>query len=191
MKHLTISEYGSFVGIEAGRLVVRENEKKIYFPLNRLTTISVAKRGISFSSDLIEALSARGIKLFFLDFRGVAHAALLGESQHGVVAVRQAQQRFFLSKNLNLAIQIVRGKIKNQRAVLNYFGKYHHCSALSIASEELLLYASKAGESQDITTLLGFEGISAASYFQALREARLFSSTFVRREGRGVLTEMK
>jgi len=91
VKHLVISEYGSFLGVSSYRLTVKQSNEVRFFPLNRLSTISIAKRGVSFSSDLIEALSVRGIKLFFLDFRGVAHSALVSQSLHGVVALRQAQ----------------------------------------------------------------------------------------------------
>ena len=185
MKHLTISAYGSFIGVEANRLLVREGDQKRHFPLNRLSTINIAKRGVSFSSDLIEALSLRGIKLFFLDFRGVAHSAIIGQSQHGVVAVRQAQQEFCKSEDISLAIQIVVGKIKNQRAVLNYLGKYHQHPVLHSSAETLLLNADKAIQAKNIDTLLGFEGASASAYFKALSEACLFSSTFTHREGRG------
>ncbi len=185
MKHLTISTYGSFIGVEANRLLVREGDQKRHFPLNRLSTINIAKRGVSFSSDLIEALSLRGIKLFFLDFRGVAHSAIIGQSQHGVVAVRQAQQEFCKSEDISLAIEIVVGKIKNQRAVLNYLGKYHHHPVLHSSVETLLLNADKAKQAKSIDTLLGFEGASASAYFKALSEACFFSSTFTHREGRG------
>ena len=75
MKHLTIGEYGSFLGLEANRLAVKNGEQKRYYPLNRLATISIAKRGMAISSDLIEVLSARGIKSIFLDFRKVPYAA--------------------------------------------------------------------------------------------------------------------
>ena len=85
MKHLVICDYGTFLGLEHHRLAVRQRgDVTKYYPLNRLCTVSIAKRGISVSSDLIEAFSVRGIKLFFLDFRGVAHSAILGQS-HGVV----------------------------------------------------------------------------------------------------------
>ena len=185
MKHLTISEYGSYLGVEASQLVVREKTLKRHFPLNRLCTVSVAKRGVGISSDLIEAFSRRGIKLFFLDFRGVAHSALIGQSQHGVVAVRQAQQTFCQSGDINLASRIVQGKIRNQRAVLNHLNKYHQHTALPEAGKSLLLNANKAQQCADLDILLGLEGASANVYFQALKGARLFSSSFAGREGRG------
>ncbi len=185
MKHLVINNYGSFLGVKNHRLMVKQNDKAHFYPLNRLCTVSVAKSGVSVSSDLIEAFSNRGIKLFFLNFRGVPHSAILGESQHGVVSVRLAQMKFCQYDTLPLAKKIVIAKIKNQRAVLNYMDKYHHQSILRSASQNLLLNADKVQYAKDLDILLGFEGASANIYFQALRRAELFSSSFTKREGRG------
>ena len=185
MKHLVIGDYGTFLGLNSHRLVVRQDGESRHYPLNRLCTVSVAKRGVSISSDLIEAFSSRGIKLFFLDFRGVAHSAILGQSQHGVVAVRQAQMAFCRCDTMPLARKIVVAKLKNQRAVLNHLDKYHKHPFLHSAAGELRLHADKALYARDLETLLGFEGAGANAYFQGLRHARLFSPSFTRREGRG------
>ena len=187
MKHLVICEYGTFLGIANYRLVVKHDDKPKYYPLNRLCTVSIAKRGVSFSSDLIESFSSRGIKLFFLDFRGVAHSAILGESQHGVIAVRIAQMKFAQSidNTILLSKKIVTAKIRNQRAVLNYLYKYHKYEELKYTSEALLLNIDKLSRAKSIDEILGFEGASANAYFQVLREAKLFSSSFKKREGRG------
>lgn len=185
MKHLTICDYGAFLGLDAHRLAVKQGGETRHYPLNRLCSVAIAKRGISISSDLIEAFSQRGIKLFFLDFRGVAHSALLGQSQHGVVATRLAQMRFCEGDTLPLSRRVVTGKIKNQRAVLNYMGKYHRHPSLAGASERLLADARRVGGAGNIDALLGLEGAAASAYFQALRDARLFSSGFTHREGRG------
>ncbi len=185
MKHLVIGDYGAFLGLDSHRLAVRQDGKTQYYPLNRLCTVAIAKRGVSVSSDLIEAFSSRGIKLFFLDFRGVTYSAILGQSQHGVVAVRMTQMAYYQRGTLPLAKQIVIAKIKNQRAVLNHLDKYHRHPALQTAAGELLLNTDKAKQAKDIETVLGFEGASANAYFQALRAARLFSSSFSKREGRG------
>ena len=185
MKHLVINDYGSFLGLKNHRLMVRQNNESRCYPLNRLCTVSVAKGGVSVSSDLIQAFSNRGIKLFFLNFRGVPHSAILGESQHGVVSVRLAQMKFCQGDTLPLAKKIVIAKIKNQRAVLNYMEKYHQQSVLQSASKDLLLNIDKAQYAKDLDTLLGFEGACANIYFQALRKANLFSSSFTKREGRG------
>ena len=96
-----------------------------------------------------------------------------------------AQMAFCQRDTLLLAKQIIIAKIKNQRAVLNHLDKYHRHPALQAAAGELLLNVDKAKQTKAIETLLGFEGASANVYFQGLREAKLFSSSFSKREGRG------
>lgn len=185
MKHLVIADYGTFLGVNSHRLVVRHEGKLQHYPLNRLCTVSVAKRGVSISSDLIEALSVRGIKLFFLDFRGVPHSVLFSQLQHGTVAVRQAQVAFCQNSTLPLAKQIVVAKIKNQRAVVNHLNKYHHHKELKLASDELKQYAIDACEANNMDVLLGYEGVGANIYFRGMRRAGMFSASFSGREGRG------
>ena len=189
MKHLTISDYGTFLGIESGRLVVKHKEEQKQYPLNRLRTLSVAKRGVSISSDLIEALSYRGIKLFFLDFKGTPYAQLIPASHHSVVGVRQSQMKFCESSAcFILARHIVQGKLLNQRATLRYYGKY---KARLEQSEKLKVAAAKIeaiSESLNVKTmneLLGKEGVAAGIYFQTLSQTLLSNTEFQRREGRG------
>ena len=140
---------------------------------------------MSFSSDLIENFSARGIKLFFLDFKGTAHSVLIGNQRHGVVAARLQQYRYCQGDTLPLARIIISAKIKNQRAVLNYLNKYHSVPVLSKVSEDLKAFANQALQCKARDVLLGLEGSSARIYFDALRQASLFSSTFCGRVGRG------
>ncbi len=185
MRHLIISEYGSWLGIKKGLLLVKQGEEESTYPINRLSTVSIAKRGVAFSSDLVETLSNRGVKLFFLGFKGTANAVLVGNTGHGVVRSRMNQYSFCQGNTLPLARQIIQAKIKNQRAVLNYFAKYHKELSLLDASDMLKLSSERTLQAPTIESLLGLEGESAHVYFSALRNAKLFSSTFKSREGRG------
>jgi CRISPR-associated protein Cas1 len=186
VKHLTICDYGAFLGTREGMLLVRgrDSSERLY-PLNRLSSLSIAKRGVSLSSDLVESLSERGIKLFFLGFRGTSHASLIGNVRHGVVAARAHQYLFCREDTLPLARRIIAAKIKNQRAVLGYYGKYHRalheCGAMAALQEN----ARQALSARTREVLMGYEGESARCYFQGLRAAGLFPPTFVKREGRG------
>ncbi len=113
MKHLVIFNYGTYVGIRSGLLVVVNKNKspsEYIFPLNRLSTLSIAKRGVTFSSDLIESFTLRGIKLFFLDFRGVAHSGLVASHQHAVVAVRKVKSRLVMKEILLYHVKLFTGK---------------------------------------------------------------------------------
>ena len=185
MKHLVISEYGTFVGIDAGRLVVKHSDERAYFPLNRLATVSIAKRGISFSSDLIEQFSARGIKLFFLDFKGVAHSMLVGANQHAVVQARINQYEHIKTNSLTLAKKLIAGKLKNQRATLCYFNKHHKSLVLIVAIDELKRITTLLSNANDLGQVLGYEGYGASVYFKALADVEFLSDSFKNREGRG------
>ncbi len=186
MKHLVVSEYGSFLGIRNSLLMVKGTDKtKKTYPLNRLNSLSIARRGVSFSSDLIEAFSNRGIKLFFLGFKGTAQSVLVGNVRHGDVSSRMKQYQYCLGETLPLARKVITAKIKNQRAVLNYYAKYHKHPELFEAAEDLKINALASSNAVTVESLLGFEGTSARSYFQALRKSELFSSSFKKREGRG------
>jgi CRISPR-associated protein Cas1 len=54
----------------AGRLITgKPFVNKTEYPLNRLKSVQIAKRGVSFSSDVIIACANRGIKFFIQDFK--------------------------------------------------------------------------------------------------------------------------
>lgn len=185
MKHLIVSEYGIYLGLEAGRLVVKNKEDRKYFPLNRLATVSIAKKGVSFSSDLIEQFSLRGIKVFFLDFRGVAHSMLVGANQHAVVQARINQYEYIKANELELSVKLITGKIKNQRATLSYFNKHHKSANLQYAIDELKRTTQIIKNAKALNDVLGYEGYAANLYFSSLAKDKFLSESFANREGRG------
>ena len=73
MKHLVICDYGSSVGLDKHKIAIKQRDKKqvVSYPLNRLSTLSIAKNGVSISSDLIESLSSREIILILFEFLGI------------------------------------------------------------------------------------------------------------------------
>ncbi|ANU65871.1 CRISPR-associated endonuclease Cas1 [Turicimonas muris] len=197
MRHLTISSVGSFVGLKGNLLVVKEDNRVIYeAPLSRLRTVRL-ERHIALSSDLVLACAARGIKLVFLDWRGVGVSELSGTYQHAVVKVRKSQFDFINSENsCSLAQEVIKTKIKNQRAVLLYFSKYLCKKGLPAGKllkdkaddiNPLLNAISSINtkETEWRDRLLGIEGRVSVHYWQALRDTHLLPSTFTNREGRG------
>lgn len=200
-KHLIVSEYGRMLGLSGERLVVREkNDIIAEYPLNRLKTVSLDKAGVSISSNLLLQCAARGIRVFVLDYRGQATVCVSGSQEHAMVNLRKNQFRFLESeKALSMAAAIVRGKIRNQRAVLLYFSKgmtRNHpekTAGLREAAEALACLAGPTGapalqarEKQDWRAwLMGMEGQAAATYWQQLRHAGLMPQDFMNREKKG------
>lgn len=198
MRHLTVASFGAALGVSGSRLVVTENGQSWETALSRLRTIRVEKKGVSVSSNLVLECAARGIRLYFVDWRGVGIAAVSGLHQHAVASVREAQFDCVRSATaLPLAREVIFTKIRNQRAVLLYFGKYSAKVAPDVsirlrkAAQELEAAADslerevKAEAKDWRNTLMGIEGSAATLYWQALRETGFLPPSFCQREGRG------
>jgi CRISPR-associated protein Cas1 len=192
-RHLTLAEYGQFIGVRGECLRVRDEHADHEYPLSRLKSIQIAKKGVSISSDALLKCASRGIKLFVCDFRNQTVACLSGTSQHAVAAVRQAQFRVLETAQCRvLATRLVAAKIRNQRATLRYFGKYHRDESSTIApvAEQLLALAARAQKHAPSAhplwreQLLGLEGQAAAQYWQCLKNSGLLPADFPGRSGR-------
>ncbi len=194
MKHLVVSEYGTFLGIKSQRLIVKQNDQLIReIPLNRLQTVVVTKSGVTFSSDLLINCAQRGIKFFLTDFKGEPVNALTGIHQHGVVELRKQQfMKFPGLQGRELARVILRSKVKSQRAVLSYFAKYlkkHGGNVANLEQSRILLeeidnhlmQTDLSGETWRYR-LLGLEGAAARSYFSCWSD---LSVPLKERSGRG------
>ena len=191
--HLTLSEYGQFIGVTSECLTVKESGKTHEYPLNRLKSIQIAKRGVSFSSDVIIACANRGIKFFIQDFKNETIASISGTQQHAVVRVRQNQFDFIKTiKVATLSASVIEGKIKNQCATLLYFKKYHqqHKAVIDKTAEQLnsILTQIKYRKWQNFDKwseiLLGLEGQAATQYWQCLVACDLMPNDFKNRIGR-------
>jgi CRISPR-associated protein Cas1 len=195
MQHLVVADYGTFLGYSEGLLVIkRGDEIGRELPLNRIKTVTIAKQGVALSAALICNLSQRGIKLFFLDFKGEPVACLSGVQNHAVCAVRKRQFECVESARAGeIAVRLISGKVANQRAVLKYFGKYHskqvaHIGPIldeaSLALEDSLRSLKELAQQIDErwrNRLMGIEGNAAAVYWAALRESKLLPPVFERR----------
>ena len=127
MRYLTIVEYGTFLGINSNCLVIRHEGVIVKeISLSHLRTIAILKNGITLSSDLVQACAIRNIKIFFLDWRMQIYSAVIAQNQHATVALRKAQFKAIedQEKSCFISKEITYTKVKNQRSVLLYFGKY-------------------------------------------------------------------
>lgn len=114
------------MGKKSERLVVRKQSKALYeFPLFRISEILVASPGISVSTDLISEACKRGIRMSFLTSNGTPIALLASPLLTAVVDQRREQMLAYNDgRAVVFAREVARGKIINQRRLLQYFGKY-------------------------------------------------------------------
>src|SRR5207247_2054661 len=93
-------------------------------PLMRLQEIIIASRGVSFSSDLIEELCERGIRIACLTSSGKPFALLTSPMLTATVEIRRAQlSASGNERGADLCRWIVTGKLHNQEKLLRYFAK--------------------------------------------------------------------
>jgi len=123
---LVVSGFGLFLSKKSERLLVRKGKDVIYqFPFFRLHEVVVGSKGITISSDLLEDLCTRGIRLSFLDYLGKPYAMITSPMLTATVQARREQILAFADKRgLEFSKAVVLGKIKNQERLLRYFGKY-------------------------------------------------------------------
>ncbi|MGQ9472365.1 MAG: CRISPR-associated endonuclease Cas1 [Candidatus Aminicenantales bacterium] len=181
---LIISGFGIFLGKKSERLVVKHGQKAIYeFPFFRLNEVIVSSKGVSVSSDLIEEICQRGIRLSFLGGNGKPYAMISSPMLTATILSRREQIIAYSDhRGLELSKTIVQGKIKNQEKLLRYFGKYLKQSSperfrkIDLITDKLRkiqgriksIKGKNIYEVRDIIS--GIEGISGRLYWEGVKE---------------------
>jgi CRISPR-associated protein Cas1 len=196
---LVLSGFGLFLRKKSERLLVKKGNDLIYqFPFFRLNEVVIASRGISFSSDVIEELCERGVRVSFLDNRGQPYALLSSPMLSATVQARREQLlAFHHERGLAFARAVVEGKVINQERLLRYFGKYvkkadaEHFQAIDQVAKALKAQRAKAAAVQGScidevrNTLMGIEGVAGRLYWEGVREIIGERVEFFGREHRG------
>ena len=96
MQSLIVDDFGTYLGKRSERVSVRYRDKdreKEEHALMDIDQIVITSRGVSMSSDLIEACTERGIEISFLSFNGKPYAKLNSPSLTATVISRREQTR--------------------------------------------------------------------------------------------------
>ena len=177
---LLVSGFGLYVGKKGERVVVKQGKKICaQAPFMRLQEVVIGSRGVSFSSDLIEELCARGIRVAVLSSSGRPVALLTSPMLTATVETRRAQFAAYSSeRGAALCRWIVAGKLHNQEKLMRYFAKSREGSrrdTLERAAAQVRALrrdaVSVAGSSADAVrpSLLGLEGTAGRIYWQQVR----------------------
>lgn len=201
---LILSGYGLFLSKKSERLLVRKGKDVIYqFPFFRINEVVVGSKGISMSSDFLEEVCARGIRLSFLDYTGKPYAMVTSPMLTATVQARREQILAFTDKRgLEFCKAVVVGKIKNQERLLRYFGKYlkteaedrfQRIDAIAVQLRALwkkvpAIDAGCVNEARG--TLMGTEGTAGRIYWEAVKEIIGHRVEFFGREHRGATGEV-
>jgi CRISPR-associated protein Cas1 len=178
---LLIAGFGLSVGKQSERIVVKQARKVVaQLPLLRLQEVVIGSRGVSLSSDIIEALCQRGIRMAFLSGTGRPYALLTSPLLTATVEIRKAQIRAVDGPaGAEIARWIVAGKIRNQAKLLLYFARNRQGAVeedLRKAHQALQKLKKQALQLEGETcaavrpSLFGYEGAAARVYWLSLVE---------------------
>ena len=213
MSSLIVDDYGTYLGKHSERVSVRYRDKdreKEEHALMDLDQIVVASRGVSISSDLIQACTERGIEISFLSFNGKPYAKLNSPSLTATVISRREQlAAYHDERGLEIAKRFAEGKLRNQINLVRYFGKYRKKQAPKkyaelidrLAKIEGLIDEIQRVQSPCVTatgeppidsargTLLNLEGRAGALYWECVQRL-LPSGRFTTRNHRGAADDV-
>jgi len=196
---LILSGFGIFLSKKSERLLVKLSGKVVYeFPFFRISEVVVASRGVSLSSDLIKDFCERGIRVSFVEPSGRPYAMLSSPILTATVESRRQQLLAYNdSRGLEFARLVVRGKIRNQRHMLSYFGKYLKQSdvarfeSISEIAKKLRALELQARKIDGVSVeerrqeLMGLEGVAGRLYWDGTRTIVESKVEFMGRVHRG------
>ena len=205
MQILTINDYGTYLGKHSERLVIKYREKdrpNDEFPLMDMEQLIVSSKGVSLSSDLVEACIEHGIEISFINYGGQPYAKLISPALSATVISRREQIAAYKDeRGFEIAKRFISGKTQNQINLVRYFAKYRKKRSPSQYNEILervhkmqeLLKELDALEIPNVDyspidalrgLMLNLEGRASAIYWECVRRL-LPKGKFQKREHRG------
>ena len=174
MNTIYITEQGAQIGMDHRRLEVRKKDEAgkeqvvVEFPLGHVEQV-ILLGNVGVTTPALKRLLKEGIDLVFLGLDGQYYGRLVGETTPHVVLRRaqylhQAEPAFAL----RVAQQVVAGKLRNQRVLLQRQQRAGH-DELELVLADLGAYETRAGRTQTLNALLGVEGSATARYFSGYR----------------------
>lgn len=178
---LVVGGFGLFLGKKSERVVVKQGGKAlVQLPFLKLQEIVVASRGVSISSDLIEELCGRGIRIAFNTGAGKPYALLTSPLLSATVETRRAQLRAYDEPlGAQFCRWVVAGKLRNQEKLIRYFARSRdgdRRKRLETAASQLRRLRTQsmavAGDSAAAVRqpLLGYEGTGGRIYWSVIAD---------------------
>lgn len=167
--HITTPFY--FLALSQGKFVLKEHGKiKHKFPVNQISQI-IINADTSISSSVIKECSKKKIPIDFIDEKTNLSYATLFTSNSSITKTAISQISVVKTKkSLRIAQQFVIGKVRNQINYLKYLNKYHKILDGEIEAMQGIL-KNFIPASSSSAELMGYEGTSANSYWQAIAKA--------------------
>lgn len=161
-----------------------------------MSHITVAGKGITLSSNLIDYCMANKISIDFFNSAG-AHTGSVLSNKYIESTLWNKQAQCGVSKRVNLASSIIEAKLRNQFSLVKYFHKYHkhYYASLDSKFQDFTYFFSRFRNflrtsdrlvDDYLVQLAGYESQGAVKYWAYIRELLSDDEVgFVKRERKG------
>lgn len=168
MSVLYLLEPQSIIHKEGGRLVVKKGKDTLHsvhaFRLDQVVIMGP----VTLTPAVIRTLLMEGIDTVFMNRRGRYYGRLQGPEGKNIVLRRDQFGRLTdLDFVLSTAKAVVKGKLRNQRTILQRLMRNQKGLDLKKPVDSIGRLADLAESTTDLDTLRGYEGQAAATYFPA------------------------
>ncbi len=171
MAFLYLMEQGSKAVKVAGRIKIEKDETVLAeIPVLKLEGIMIYGN-IAITTPLITHLLKESIPVYFLDSKGRPRGELRPVfSPHGELRKSQSLLRFDLQRVSSLCANIVRGKMNNQKVLLQRHNRRKNIERVGKVIEFLNDCLEMIDRAKSVNEIRGVEGYSSSVYFSALRK---------------------
>ena len=171
-----VTKQGSQVGVDGGRITVymKDEGEIASFPMGQVDTINIFGN-INFTTPFVARANEHGIVLNYFTQNGRYRGSFVPE-KNTIAEVRRCQYALSEKESLKIAKEIIRGKIRNSRTLLNR-------KDVSDTGKLAALETGTIG-ARDLDGLRGIEGEAAEIYFGLLNGCLIDGWTFEKRTRR-------
>ena len=181
-----VTKQGSQVGVDGGRITIymKGEGELASFPMGQVDTINIFGN-INFTTPFVARANEHGIVLNYFTQNGRYRGSFVPE-QNTIAEVRRRQYALSEKESLKIAKQIIRGKIRNSRTLLNRKDVSDTGKLVALEEEtgKLVALEEETGKARDLDALRGTEGEAAEIYFGLLNGCLADGWTFERRTRR-------
>jgi CRISPR-associated protein Cas1 len=169
MSTLYLTQPGAQLHKDHDRLLVKRGDEILEaVPMIKIDQVVLMGRGVSVSTSALHALTRNKVDIVYLTGGGGFVSRMIGaEHKNGRLRHQQSLVASDPLFSLQAAQNIVRGKITNQRAVIQRHAERADWAGRALAGMDEML--RRVGTSQDADQLRGMEGQAAKEYFGLMR----------------------
>jgi len=170
MPVLYLTEQGATLRKEGDLFIISKNGQT----LQEIPAIKVEQLiifgNVSLTTPVIHYLLKQGIDCVFCSSYGKYHGRLFStESKFGALRQQQFQANCDQLRRLDIAKEIVRGKLLNQRTMLLRYAREKENNELHLLPELIQKCLKDLTRADDIGSLMGVEGYASTIYFKAFK----------------------